>query len=261
MARQLDLINTLMAEGRETFTFEEARATLGASPSATANTLRRLNEKGLVDRLTRGHYAIRPLGSLGTSAVTDQLGLAVGAAFEGREHRIAYLSALSELGLLSHPVRTVFVACTQQVRFRAVSHRRLRVVVERAKTIHLEAEPVGLSWRSSLERALFECALRVDLTGSTERLAEAIANGAPKADPARLARLAGAFGTRGRAAERRIASMTRALALPLRLEPKINPRQPVIRLDPGDDHVEWVDSTFRVAWNTTPDELRAVIGN
>jgi predicted transcriptional regulator of viral defense system len=149
----------------------------------------------------------------------------------------------------------------QQVRFRAVSHRRLRVVIERAETIHLEAEPVGLSWRSSLERALFECALRVDLAGSTERLAEALANGAPEADPARLARLARAFGGRGLAAERRLASLAQALALPLRLEPKMVPRQPVIRLDPGDDHVEWVDGTFRVAWNTTPDELRAVVGN
>jgi predicted transcriptional regulator of viral defense system len=261
MVRQLELIDTLMAEGREAFTFEEAKATLGASPSATANALRRLNEKGLVDRLTRGHYAIRPIGSLGTSAVTDHLSLAVGAAFEGREHRIAYLSALSELGLLSHPVRTVFVACTQQVRFQTISHRRLRTIVERTETIHLEAEPTGRSWRSTLERALFECALRIDLTGSAERLAEAVANGAPEADPARLDRLARAFGPRGLAAERRVASLAAALGLPLRLEPKVDPRQPVIRLDSGDDHVEWVDAAFRVAWNTTPDELRAVIGN
>jgi predicted transcriptional regulator of viral defense system len=261
MVRQLELIDALMAEGREAFTFQEAKTTLGASPSATANALRRLNQKGLVDRLTRGHYAIRPLGSLGTSTATDDLSLAVGAAFEGREHRIAYLSALSELGLLGHPIRTIFVACTQQVRLRTVSHRRLRVVVERTETIHLEAEPVGRSWRSSLERALFECALRVDLTGDVERLAEAIANGASEVDPARVVRLAEAFGARGLAAERRLASLAKALALPLRLEPEVDSRQPVIRLNPSDDHVEWVDGTFRVAWNSTVDELRAVVGN
>src|ERR1022692_2694831 len=112
MIRQMELVNTLVAEGREAFTFEDARAVLGASAPATANALHRLTENGLVDRLSRGRYAIRPLGSLGTSAATDNLSLAVGAAFEGREHRIAYLSALSELGLLTHPVRTVFVACT-----------------------------------------------------------------------------------------------------------------------------------------------------
>ena len=140
----------------------------------------------MVDRLARGHYAIRPLGSLGTSAATDDLSLAVGAAFEGREHRIAYLSALSDLGLLSHPVRTVFVACTQQVRFPTVSRRSLRVVVERPETIHLEAEAVRRSWRSTLERALFESALRVDLVGGVERLAEAVVNGSPMADSARI---------------------------------------------------------------------------
>jgi hypothetical protein len=112
-----------------------------------------------------------------------------------------------------------------------------------------------------LERALFECALRVDLTGDVERLAEAIANGASEVDPARVVRLAEAFGARGLAAERRLASLAKALALPLRLEPEVDSRQPVIRLNPSDDHVEWVDGTFRVAWNSTVDELRAVVGN
>jgi len=261
MVRQLELIDTFLATGREEFTFEEAKAALGRSSAATANALRQLNEKGLVDRLTRGHYAIRPLGSLGTSTATDDLPLAIGAAFEGRTHRIAYLSALSELGLLSHPVRTAFVACTHQVRVRIISRRPLRVVVERPETIHLEAEPIGRSWRSTLERALFDCALRVDLAGSVERLAEALASGAPKVDPARLGRLAGAFGARGLAAERRLASLALALDLPLGLEPKVMPTQPVIRLDPRDDHVDWIDPIFRVAWNTTADELRARIRN
>jgi len=259
--RQLELIDTLMAEGREEFTFEDAKTRLGRSPSATANALRQLGEKGLVDRLSRGHYVIRPLGSLGTSPTTDDLPRAVGATFDGRQHRIAYLSAASEHGLLTHPVRTIFVACTDQARLRTISRRPLRIVIERAETIHLEAEPVEHSWRSTLERALFESALRVDLTGGAERLAEALAKGASEADPARLARLATAFGARGLAAERRLASLAQALALPLGLEPTVTPRQPVIRLDPYDDRVEWVDGAFRVAWNTTVDELRTVVGN
>jgi predicted transcriptional regulator of viral defense system len=261
MTRQMELIDTLLAGGQDEFTFREAKAVLGVSPSATANALRQLGEKGLVDRLIRGHYAIRPLGSLGTSAATDDLSLAVGAAFDGREHRIAYRSALSELGLLSHPVRTVFVACTQQIRFSTVSRRPLRVVVERPETIHMEAEAIRHSWRSTLERALFESALRVDLVGGVERLTEAVATGSPEADSARISRLADAFGPRGLAAERRLASLAQALKLPLHLEPKVGRRQPVIRLDPRDDRLEWVDGTFRVAWNVTVDELRAVVGN
>lgn len=261
MTRQLALIDTLLADGRDEFTFDEAKAALGVSPAATANALRQLAEKGLVDRLTRGHYAIRPLGSLGTSAVTDDLSLAIGAVFEGRKHRIAYLSALSELGVLNHPVRTVYVACTQQVRFSTVSRRPLRAVVEKPETIHLEAEAVRHSWRSTLERALFECALRVDLVGGAVRLTEALAAGSPEADSTRINALAHAFGARGRAAERRLASLAHALDLPLSLDPAVGKRQPVIRLDPRDDQVEWTDANFRVAWNMTVDELRAVVGN
>lgn len=261
MTRQLQLVDMLVASGRDEFTFDEARTALGVSPSATANALRQLAEKGLVDRLTRGHYAIRPLGSLGTSAATDDLGLAVGATFERREHRIAYLSALGELGLVSHPVRTVYVASTQQVRFKAVSKRPLRSILEKPETIHLEAEAVGRSWRSSLERALFESALRVDLTGGAERLAEALAAGARDADPKRIQRLVKAFGARGAAAERRLASLAHALDLPLALDPAAGKRQPVIRLDGRDDHIEWTDGRFRVAWNTSIDELQAVVGN
>jgi len=197
MARPPELIDSLVAEGKEEFTFDEARAALDRSPTATANTLRRLQHNGLVNRLGRGHYAIRPLGSLHTSATTDDLDLAVGATFGDRQHRIAYLSALADLGLLSHPVRTITVACTTQVRVPAISGRPLRVVIERAETIHLEAEPIRRSWRSTLDRALFECALRIDLMGGVERLAEALATGATRADPHRLSLLAKAFGPRG----------------------------------------------------------------
>ncbi|HEV2362068.1 MAG TPA: hypothetical protein VGS21_10230, partial [Acidimicrobiales bacterium] len=255
MARQLELVDTFVAEGREDFTFGDAQTFLGGTSASVANVLRGLSQKGLVDRLSRGHYAIRPLGSLGTSAVTDNLSLAVGAAFQGRRHRIGYLSALSELGVLSHPVRPVFVACTEQVRLQRIGNRALRVVVERRpETIHLEADPVGRSWRSTLERALFECSMRIDLTGSVERLAEALAASAGEVDPAKIGELARSFGPRGLAAERRLVSLARALDLPLGLDPEVGVDRPVIGLDPRDSRVEWIDPDLRVAWNTTAEE-------
>ncbi len=260
MTRQMELVDSLMAGGHEEFTFEQARQTLGSSPTATAGTLRGLRKQGLIDRVARGHYAIRPLGSLGTRTSADDLGLAVGAAFEGWEHRIAYRTALAELNLLSHPVRTLFVACTQQVRITAVSGLPLQVVIESPETIHMDADVTGRSWRSTLDRALFESALRVDLTGGVERLTEALANSAREADAARIGNLAGAFGPRGAAASRRIASLAKALELPMDLEPEVGHRQPLIRLDPRDERVEWVDGEFRVTWNRTVDELRAVLG-
>lgn len=259
MLRHMELVNTLAANGHEVFGFEDAREILGGSASATANTLRRLRENGLVDRLARGRYAIRPLGVLGTSTVSDDLTLAVGGAFPDVDHRIGYLSALGELGLLTHPVRTVFVACTRQVRVQSVSKRRLHVVIERPETIHIGADRIGPSWRSGAERALLDCAMRVDLAGGSERLAEAVA-AAAEADPGKIAEIASRFGDRGLAAIRRIASLARALELPLQLEPGAVDRKPVVRLDPGDDHVDWVDPVFRVAWNAEADELRSVVG-
>lgn len=135
------------------------------------------------------------------------------------------------------------------------------VLVERPETIHLEAAPVGRSWRSTLERALFECAMRIDLAGSAERLAEALGASITEIDSAKISRLAGVFGSRGQAAERRLVSMARSLDLPLDLDPDVSRRSPVIGLDPRDDRVQWTDSDLRVAWNTTADELRAVVRN
>jgi len=160
--------------------------------------------------------------------------------------------------LLTHPVRTLFVACTQQVRYSAVGRRRLRVVLERPDTIHMEADLVERSWISTLNRALFESAMRLDLTGGVNRLAEAVAAGAREADPHRIAALADAFGPKAAAAQRRLASLTRTLELPLDLSATVDKRQPVIRMDPRDEHVAWFDPELRVAWNETPDELRAV---
>ncbi|NNN08061.1 MAG: hypothetical protein HKL85_02570 [Acidimicrobiaceae bacterium] len=261
MTRQLELIDTLLSEGRDEFTFDDARSRLKVSTEATANLLVRLINQGLVNKLTRGHYAVRPLGALGTSLATHDLAAAVGAAFAGREHRIAYLSALSELGVLSDPVRTIYVACTTQVRFAAIGRRPLRVVMEKPATIHVGADAIKNSWRSSLERALFECALRVDLVGGAERLGDAVAAGLRDADAVRIAHLAKSFGARGLAAERRLASIATSLNLPLTLDPEVSERQPLIRLDPRDDRIAWTDARFRVAWNMTIDELSAVVGN
>jgi predicted transcriptional regulator of viral defense system len=193
--------------------------------------------------------------------VTDDLPLAVGAAFRGLDHRIGYLTALSEHGLLSHPVRTIYVACTRQVRVQKVSRRPLHVVIEKPTTIHLSAEKIGLSWRSTVERALLECALRLDLVGSVELLAEALTQAADDVRPSRIHRLATAFGPKGRAAERRLASLSQALELPLNLDPRLAPRRPFIRLDPSDNRQAWLDQRYRVAWNLDVDELRSVVGS
>jgi predicted transcriptional regulator of viral defense system len=153
------------------------------------------------------------------------------------------------------------VACEQQTRISHIGNRPLRVIIERLETIHLEADVFERSWRSTLERALLESAMRVDLIGGVDPLAEALANGASVADPLRISQLASALGNRGRAGERRLASLTQALELPLHLNPDVGPRQPAIYLDPRDEHSAWSDNVFRVKWNVSIDELRSVIDN
>ena len=261
MNAQLELIDNLVAQGHSEFTFNDARQALGGSPSSTANALRRLRDQGLIERVIRGHYAIRPLGSLGTSLATENLSLAVATAFTGYTHRIAYFSALAEHGLLSHPVRTVHVACTHQVKISMVGRRPLKLVIEQPRTIHLESEPVGRSWRSTIERAIFECALRVDLAGSVDVLAEALVRGTPIADSSKIKDLGLAFRSRGVAGLRRLASLATALELPLDLGLVTQNQQPIIRLDPRDETTQWVDEKYRVSWNRTIDEIRAVVGN
>ena len=258
MIRQFDLINTLVAQGKSQFSFRDALEVSGTSASSTGNALGRLRSQGLIDRVVQGHYIVRPFGSLGTRAVSEDLATAVGIAFEGRRHRIAYRSALAELGFLQHPVRTVVVASDGQARFQEIDGRPLRVVIERPKLIEFETETVGRSRRSSANRALFECAMRVDLAGGVTRLAEALVSAASDLDPAVIESLGATFGARGSAAIRRLSSLALALGLDLRFPSATNGRS-TIRLDPRDPETLWLDDTVKVIWGTTADELRASV--
>ncbi|MHB1501234.1 MAG: hypothetical protein ACYCYK_08745 [Candidatus Dormibacteria bacterium] len=230
LARQLELIDSLVAAGKEEFTFEDA--------SATANTLRRLQDNGPVDRLGRGRYAIRSFGSLHTSAITDDLALAVGATFAARLHRIAYLSAFADLGLLSHPVRTITVACTHQVRAPAIS------------------KPIGLGtrgaphWSGPCSNAPSGSTSAGASSGSLKPSPRA------QATPTRLA-----FRSSPRPSVPGDSPQSVASPLLLRCWSCLSTSRRLSRLDPRDEHVVWVDDIFRVAWNLSADELQAVARN
>ena len=61
----------------------EFRYGMGMSPQATSNLLTRLTEVGLVDRVAVGRYAKRQIGTLGTTALWDDLGSAVATVLIG----------------------------------------------------------------------------------------------------------------------------------------------------------------------------------
>jgi predicted transcriptional regulator of viral defense system len=124
----LQLLDEFVSEGLVQFTSAEAASRLGRSPAATGNLLRRLVRDGLLDRVRRGHYAIRQLGTLGTVAAAENVLLAVSAGFSHVPHRVAYRTALDQLDLLAHPSRSIQVALSKPTRSGTLSGRRLTVV-------------------------------------------------------------------------------------------------------------------------------------
>jgi hypothetical protein len=41
----------------------------------------------------------------------------------------------------------------------------------------------------------------------------------------------------------------------------VGKQQGVIRLDPRDERDVWIDTSFKVAWNVSIEEIQAVVGN
>lgn len=254
----LEFVDDLVADGLTSFSFAEAVHRLERTPAATANLLRRLIAKGLIECVRRGHYVVRPLGVLGTSAASEELALAVGAAFAGRPHRIGYRSALDEHGLLTQPVRSIQVALTGRTRTRRISNRPLKPVIEPPEALDVGATPHGSSRLSDLERALLDAAARPDLV-SPATLAEALVASGSRVDPSRLTDHARRLSWR--AALRRIGSIADALdvsGLVRELAP-LTPLTGDIDLEPGHEGPpSWRDSRWRVRWPLSRDELASV---
>ena len=250
------LIDDLAAEGIESFTLRELAERTQLSPQTTAYSLRRLLDAGLLDRVSRGHYVLRPIGRLGTSAASESVALAVGALLAAEPHRIAYRSALDHHELIVHPARTIQVAAERRVQVRRLSGREFRIVREPAGTMRIGAEPLAAgAWVSGHERALIDAAARPSLIGETSVLAEALA--AREADADVLVQLAERLGSWP--ALRRLGSLADALEIDWlreRLQPP--PHGGDIRLDHATTSAPaWRDRRWRVNWPVPPHELQA----
>lgn len=255
MARKtaLNLLDRLTAAGESTFSTAEAIEILGRSPQSTVNLLGRLVDDGLIGRVSRGHYAIRPLGRLGTSAAAEDTALAVAAVFSDRPHRIAYRSALAHHGLLVRPSRVIQIACPHQVRITELAERPVDVVRERLATVDVGSISAGYGAKvSTVERALLEGARRIDLIGGLGVLGDAIDTASLDLDVQELQNLSRELSAVP--ALRRLASLARILELDDLAQqlldgvhvPKTripaDPRQPAPR--------EWDDAAAGVVWST-----------
>jgi len=255
MATRLDILDELVADGHAAFTSGLVRDRLGLSPQATSNLLAQWVREGLVDRVSRGRYAVRQLGALGTRAASEDVSLAVAAGFANVPHRIAYRSALDYHGMLTHPARTIQVASPVDRRTKSISGRKLRIVSEPESTIAIASErtPHGAIVSNPM-RALLEAAARPDLVGGPAVLAEGLLSRA--FDAAELTGLARQLDAG--AALRRLGSIADQLDVPGLagvLEPLAPPKSDT-DLDTRDPRRAFRDSRWHVAWPITPDELK-----
>lgn len=255
----LQLLDALVAKGQAQFTAEEAATRLERSATSTSNLLHRLLREGLIDRVRRGRYAIRPLGMLGTTAAAEDVLLAVAAGFFQTPHRVAYRSALDHLGLLVHPSRSIQVALTKPTRSEKLSDRPLITVIEPEEALAVGAEQHGEAFVSNLERALLDAAARPELAGGIAILAEALSAASARVDPDRLTDYARRL--QWGAALRRIGSIADALelqGLAGKLTPLVKPTGD-IDLEPGSHGSAWRDAKWRVRWNQAPEQLSNVV--
>lgn len=258
-SKGLQLVDDLVCEGMSVFSTADAVRRTGASPTATANLLKRMLRSGLIERISRGRYAVRQLGVLGTSTAAENLAVAVSAAFGDQLHRIGYRSALDEHDLIAHPARVACVATAKRSRISSLGTRRLVTVIEPETSVHVGVERLGPSWVSGLERALLDAAARVSLVGGAAVLGEAVVAAADQVDVSKLMEFAGVLGWN--AALRRLGSVADALevqGLAGEFEP-LEPPKSDIQLEPGlDEATAWRDSRWRVRWHVTRDELASV---
>lgn len=246
----LQLLDDLAAAERGGITTAEVRERLGISEQSASNLMSRLVTAGFLDRVARGIFAARPLGQLGTRAASEDIAMAVGAAFSNEPHRIAFRSALDHHGLLVHPARTVQVAMPRRVKLHHISGRRLQPVHESQDTIAIGSEDVGYGASvSGIERALLESARRPTLAGGWTTIVGALASAS--IDPEKLTELARQL--HAEIALRRIGSLAEAQRLDDLADslPSPPPGARVIPLDPQAPPEEpWTDARWRVRWPT-----------
>lgn len=256
----LTLLDQFIREGLTQFSSTEASVRLGRSAAATGNLLARLVRDGLLDRVRRGHYAIRQIGSLGTTAAAENVLLSVAAGFGDVPHRVAYRTALDQLDLLAHPSRSIQVALTKPTRSEKLSGRKLTVVQESEQALAVGAKKQDGVFISDFERSLLDAAARPELVGGAAVLAEALDAAASRGiDPMRMMNYARELSWGP--ALRRIGSIADTLridGLAGRLEPLIKPTND-IDLEPGHHSSSYRDAKWWVRWDLSPSELENVV--
>jgi predicted transcriptional regulator of viral defense system len=112
--REARLLSALAAAGRNVFTTDEARQTIGDNGAEVARLLHRLTTKRWVQRLERGKYRLIPLEA-GPDAQWAEHEFLIGAALV-QPYYLAYATALHYYGYSERQPRPVWIATIRRKR-------------------------------------------------------------------------------------------------------------------------------------------------
>ncbi|MEX2424924.1 MAG: type IV toxin-antitoxin system AbiEi family antitoxin domain-containing protein [Acidimicrobiia bacterium] len=263
MSKTLRTLDFLARE-RRVFTAAEFREHYGGSPTNAANALKRAIRDGMIERVAHGSYAIREVGRLSTDSSTEDVLLALASVLGGRDHRIAYLTALELHSLLLYPPTEVQVALTSPTRTTHVSGRSFRQVIEVPRYLKVGASQTTHGCLvSDLPRALLDAARRPDLIGGVDTIVNALQL-AGQVDTHTIVEYADKLDSHP--ALRRLGSMSVAAGrYDIASVIRSNTTLPVtpIAIDPSSpsEDVTWLDPAWNVAWDSMSADLIGMRAN
>lgn len=190
-----DLADRLQAEGRYTFTRDEARAELNATPTALRQAAARLARARRLVMPRRGFYVIVPLehrsaGAPPPSWYVDDL-----LHHTGMQGYVGLLSAAALYGAAHHAPQVYQLVTDRQARPITVGRSRLHFVYKRdaAHTPVLRRKTeTGTMAVSTPEATAFDLLRYVDLVGGVDAAATVLSELGDQLDPAALAAAAAA---------------------------------------------------------------------
>lgn len=249
MPKLLEILNAV-AQRDGSFSSNDFAARYGGTAQSASNALARAVRDGMVDRVSRGRYAIRGLGALGSRASTESLLDAVRPVVAGRPHRIAYLSALDHHSLLRHPATEIQVAFDRPTRVRRVSGLPFHPIIERRHFLDVGVEQAGPDLRvSDLHRALIDAGRRPDLVGGVDTIVDAL-GATDRMDVETFVSYANRLNAW--AALRRLGTIASNVGNPSfdLLANRLNPRLTPVPIDPHLATADgWVDPVWRIRWD------------
>lgn len=167
-------------QGVSVFTLADARGVLGLSPSAAADVLYRLRQKGRVVGVRKGSYLLVPARAGLEAAWSENAFLVVDALLE-EVYCVGFWAALNYWGLTGQIPRVVHVVAAKRRRNFEFGEYRVRFVsLKPEKIFGYVREPLegGGFAVSNREKTILDCLAMPEYCGGVGEVARALSEGA-----------------------------------------------------------------------------------